>query len=338
MLHKMLGQVAGYPIVVALASVLLLTACAETQLAVHLAKEVKSTSRQETLPSETERATGVRKIGRPYQVNGVWYYPHENPDYDETGIASWYGDPFHGRLTANGERYDMNALTAAHKTLPLPTDVRVTNLDNGRSIVVRVNDRGPFVNGRIIDLSRRSAQLLGFQRQGTAKVRVQLAVSPPAVTIAEKAKTPPEQKQALPAVPRGNVAAQQLPPPPGAKEAQPRQLEQTARVASADDRVAVPTATREAAGAVPEEAQLRQLIVEPSSIFVQAGAFSQAENANRLRARLSWIGPSRITNIVVKGQEIFRVRIGPLPSVGDADGVLRQVLGEGIMDAHIIVN
>lgn len=316
----------------------MLAGCAETQLAVHLAKQIKGSEQTETAPVQAAPRNTVVKIGRPYEVNGVWYYPHEDPDYDQTGIASWYGEPFHGRLTANGERYDMNALTAAHKTLPLPTDVRVTNLDNGRSIVVRVNDRGPFVNGRIIDLSRRSAQLLGFQRQGTAKVRVQLAVSPPAVTIAEKAKTPPEQKQALPAVPRGNVAAQQLPPPPGAKEAQPRQLEQTARVASADDRVAVPTATREAAGAVPEEAQLRQLIVEPSSIFVQAGAFSQAENANRLRARLSWIGPSRITNIVVKGQEIFRVRIGPLPSVGDADGVLRQVLGEGIMDAHIIVN
>lgn len=117
---------------------------------------------------------GEQKIGRPYQIGGVWYYPEVNNDYDETGIASWYGPQFHGRPTANGERFDMNKVTAAHPTLPLPSRVRVTNLENGRSLVVRVNDRGPFARGRIIDLSRRSAQLLGFQGQGTTRVRVQL--------------------------------------------------------------------------------------------------------------------------------------------------------------------
>ena len=123
-----------------------------------------------------------------------------------------------------------------------------------------------------------------------------------------------------------------------ALEAEPRAVEQTARVASSDDRIELPSATREAAGGVPQDAQLKQVAVAPTSIFVQAGAFSQAENANRLRAQLSWLGPSRITNVYVKGQEIFRVRVGPLPSVGEADRVLQQVLDEGIMDAHIIVN
>jgi rare lipoprotein A len=119
------------------------------------------------------------KIGAPYQINGVWYRPAENFGYQEAGIASFYGGEtrgvdFHGRLTANGEIYDMNALTAAHPTLPLPTLVNVTNLENGRSIVLRVNDRGPFVHGRIIDVSRRAARELGFERQGTASVRVEV--------------------------------------------------------------------------------------------------------------------------------------------------------------------
>lgn len=114
-----------------------------------------------------------RKVGNPYKVAGVWYYPKEEPYYDETGHASWYGKDFHGKLTANGEIYNMNALTAAHKTLPMPSYVKVTNLENGRSIILRVNDRGPFVAGRLIDVSRRGAQLLGFQKQGVTRVRIQ---------------------------------------------------------------------------------------------------------------------------------------------------------------------
>src|SRR5579871_3017408 len=115
---------------------------------------------------------GVYKIGEPYEQEGTWYYPSEQPDYDETGIASWYGADFHGRRTANGEIFDANGLTAAHPTLPMPVDVRVTNLENGKSLVLRVNDRGPFKRGRIIDVSARAAQLLGFYGRGTAKVRV----------------------------------------------------------------------------------------------------------------------------------------------------------------------
>ena len=115
-----------------------------------------------------------QKVGRPYQVGGVWYYPRQDPAYDETGQASWYGPKFHGRATANGERFDMNDLTAAHRTLPMPSMVLVTNLENGRSIKLRVNDRGPFVDNRIIDVSRRAAQFLGFERKGVARVRVQI--------------------------------------------------------------------------------------------------------------------------------------------------------------------
>jgi peptidoglycan lytic transglycosylase len=119
---------------------------------------------------------GGYKVGVPYQINGVWYYPKEDFNYDRIGIASWYGHPFHGRASASGERYDMEALTAAHKTLPMPSLVEVTNLENGRRAVLRINDRGPFVSGRIIDVSRAAARKLGFKGNGIAKVRVRVLV------------------------------------------------------------------------------------------------------------------------------------------------------------------
>lgn len=115
---------------------------------------------------------GTYKLGKPYQIAGRWYHPHDNKRYEETGVASWYGPDFHGKATANGERFDENDVTAAHRTLPMPSFVEVTNLENGRKLTVRVNDRGPFAHDRIIDLSRRSAQLLGIERQGTARVHV----------------------------------------------------------------------------------------------------------------------------------------------------------------------
>jgi rare lipoprotein A len=126
------------------------------------------------VPVPIERAEGAYKIGKPYNVGGVWYYPKVDYGYRETGIASWYGPGFDGKQTANGEIYDQMALTAAHPTLPMPTMVRVTNLENGRSLRLRINDRGPFKNGRIIDLSYRAAQLLDVVEAGTAKVSVEV--------------------------------------------------------------------------------------------------------------------------------------------------------------------
>lgn len=113
------------------------------------------------------------KIGDPYNIKGKRYYPKEDLNYSETGIASWYGPNFHAKQTANGERYNQYAMTAAHRTLPLPTVVKVTNLENGRSVIVRINDRGPFAKNRIIDLSYGAAKKLGMIKQGTAKVKVE---------------------------------------------------------------------------------------------------------------------------------------------------------------------
>lgn len=118
-------------------------------------------------------SVGRRMIGEPYKVGGRWYHPREDESYDEAGFASWYGPGFHGNSTANGERFDMNALTAAHPTLPLPSYVRVTVKSTGKSAVLRVNDRGPFHRGRIIDVSKAAADRLGFRQDGRAKVRVE---------------------------------------------------------------------------------------------------------------------------------------------------------------------
>ena len=112
------------------------------------------------------------KLGRPYEVLGRRYTPRDAPDFEEVGVASWYGPTFQGKLTANGEIFDEADLSAAHRTLPLPSYVEVTNLDNGRRLVLRVNDRGPFANDRVIDLSRRAAEELGTKQAGLARVRV----------------------------------------------------------------------------------------------------------------------------------------------------------------------
>jgi rare lipoprotein A len=134
---------------------------------------VMASSRVVEPGEDVPKGGGVYRVGSPYVVGGRTYVPQEDSNYNAVGLASWYGDDFHGRYTANGEIFDMNAITAAHPTLPLPCYVRVTNLGNHKSIVVRVNDRGPYVGNRVIDLSVRTAKLLGFYGNGVAKVKVE---------------------------------------------------------------------------------------------------------------------------------------------------------------------
>jgi rare lipoprotein A len=270
---------------------------------------------------------GVYKVGKPYQVDDVWYYPREQPDYDETGIASWYGPTFYGHHTANGEMYDGNALTAAHKTLPLPVNVRVTNLDNGKSLIVRVNDRGPFARGRIIDLSKRAAELLDVVQTGTARVRVTY-LSRGDVNGAPPPETPAVIANALPAAPAAKVdsaalailpgaaveppvEAPSLPTPPPAPPMQVAATEPTGKVT----RVPVPAATH---------------------LYVQVGAFSKLENAKALLNRLG--GDLRISTLQRGGQTLYRVRSAPLNSTADADAALSRITGAGANDAHIVVD
>ncbi len=136
------------------------------------------TSASQRLFAEGDRIPkggGTYKIGSPYKIGARWYTPTEDPNYDRAGLGSWYGTDFHGRKTANGEIFDMNALTAAHPTLPIPSFAYVTNLSNNRTILVRINDRGPYAHDRVIDLSRRSAKELGFELHGVTQVRVKYA-------------------------------------------------------------------------------------------------------------------------------------------------------------------
>jgi len=134
---------------------------------------VSASPRVVKLGDPVPKGGGAYRVGKPYVVAGRTYVPAEPDSYKKDGLASWYGEDFHGRLTANGEVFDMNSIAAAHPTLPLPSYVRVTNLTNGRSMKVRVNDRGPFHENRLIDVSERTASMLGFKNNGTARVRVE---------------------------------------------------------------------------------------------------------------------------------------------------------------------
>ena len=159
------------------------------QMTVEIGKDITSSLPLTATP-------GTYKIGKPYQIKGVWYTPQESFDWEEEGLASWYGPDFHGKPTANGEIFDMNEIVAAHKTLQLPCAVRVFNLDNGRFLDVRVNDRGPFVDGRIIDLSKKAAHFLGVLRSGLARVRIQV-LKEESLILKEKALSRKGKKKAV---------------------------------------------------------------------------------------------------------------------------------------------
>jgi len=282
------------------------------------------------LPTAPPPNHGTYKVGVPYEINGTWYYPKEDPSYDETGVASWYGPNFYEKATANGETYHAGDLTAAHRTLPMPVNVRVTNLDNGKSLVVRVNDRGPFAKGRIIDLSEHAAELLGYKTAGTARVRVQFVSRadleggrpPPDIT-------PPEVATAVPAAPTTRVATDAIASVPGTAVAAPvvaRPLPTPTPVRSADAAVATqPT------GIVTQTAPVA------TRLYVQAGAFTAYQNAARLVQRLGGSGLS-ISSVTRNGQTVYRVRSGPFDDIGDADSALARISAAGSNDAKIVVD
>ncbi|MGE5146979.1 MAG: septal ring lytic transglycosylase RlpA family protein [Candidatus Eiseniibacteriota bacterium] len=285
--------------------------------------------------TEAPRSTGVPgyKIGNPYQVNGVWYYPSEDFNYDETGIASWYGPGFHGGTTANGEPYDMNAETAAHKTLPMPSLVEVTNLENGRRIQVRINDRGPFVPGRIIDLSRKSAEDLGMQRAGTARVRVRiLSEQSLAMKMEALGQSPVQVASASPSTP---VARADLAPPP-APVAMAAEPSGTSSSVGAPVHPGAPPAS--APPSEPTVPPVTVVPVKPTNIYIQAGAFSQERNAEKLRNELARLGRAQVMVADVRGKQYYRVRLGPVGSVEEGDRLLAHVISTGHGDARIVID
>lgn len=318
--------------------------------------------------------SGRYKIGNPYTLKGITYVPHVDYTYDAIGIASWYGEPFHGQATANGETYDMNDLTAAHKTLPLPSLVEVTNLDNGRTIQLRVNDRGPFADERIIDISRRGAQLLGFQNQGITRVRVRiladesrrLAVAAggnPNVVLAGNSSPAPSYaaRSVRPADPARVLATPMSAPPTASKpaaspSARPAMSAPSAARAPviAPARPSAPsTVTAAAAGAPPPPrpvvaalAPIRAAqaaappVAQPAtragSVFVQVGAYSDTDNVQRARTRLGDLGAVQVASLTVNGLPIYRVRLGPYLSDTEADRTLARAVAAGFTQSRVV--
>jgi rare lipoprotein A len=297
-----------------------------------------------SLPS----GNGVYKIGEPYQEEGVWYYPQEQPDYDETGIASWYGGEFHGHRTANGEIFDANGLTAAHPTLPMPVNVRVTNLENGKALVLRVNDRGPFRRGRIIDVSAHAAQLLGFYGKGTAKVRVTYLAradlpGAPADTMTETAVAAAPAVAA--AVPTATVQVASLDPVVATPATTPSPQTASddvppASASSADPPSPAPERPDATLEAKADEPPIATSVAGPAvtHIYVQVGSFSIRDNAERLKDRLSAAGNLTISPIDSKGRTLYRLRVGPFDDVSAADSALAQVNGVVNIGAKIVVD
>jgi rare lipoprotein A len=340
-----------------------LAACAESQLASHAVKKaqrgIAQREQQAAIPKDNERrpdgGLSLYKVGEPYQIDGKWYYPREDYSYRETGVASWYGDEFHGRFTANGEIFDMHAVSAAHRTLPMPSVVRVTNLENGRSMVVRVNDRGPFVKDRIIDLSHRGANLLGFAAKGTARVKVEIleqesrkmkeaALQGRRVTLAGFAPGAEQEPDAAATdaapVPARSLAQGGEPPPPLAA---PRiavsavPLDAPGADGDADAGAARLAAIPTAAGpAVNGGVQAARPWARP--VYVQTGAYAQFDNAVRVQTALDGLGPATLSPLTANGQRFYRVRLGPFPSPAHAQSALEQVVKRGYAGAKIVAD
>jgi rare lipoprotein A len=248
------------------------------------------------------------KVGAPYKIDGRWYAPKEDPAYEEVGIASWYGDAFHGRLTANGEVFDKRRLSAAHRTLPMPTLVEVENLENGRRIQLRVNDRGPFVGDRIIDLSHAAADALGFTAQGTAKVRVRFLGDAELHGLA-----------ALPGETPRRVAQANIPAATAAIEGG------TDPLAALIERTAGPApALRDAPPAASVE------------IWVEAAAVEDLAALKTMRLDVPEAGPVTVQSANIGGRAVQLIRFGPFLDEAIAGMSLARVQAAGFSAARII--
>jgi rare lipoprotein A len=328
-----------------------------------------------SVPDAIPRLEPRARYGNPpfYDVFGKRYYVlSSSVGYRERGVASWYGPGFHKERTSTGEPYDMYGMTAAHKTLPLPAYVRVTNLQNGRSVVVRVNDRGPFVGNRIIDLSYTAAAKLDMLRNGTAMVEVRsidTSVPPlppvvtastiPAVSTSPAASATPVASStpvaasasataSTPATAPVAAALVIMPlaaaPPATPPAAAPSTAVSLAAAPGATTPPAVPPAIA-ATNAAPEAASASGAapaapgFTRPT-LFIQAGAFSDPANAERLAQKLRGdnLGKVFVRNDVIAGRRMYRVRIGPVPDVAEFDRVVAALERAGIGDAHLALD
>jgi rare lipoprotein A len=298
-------------------------------------------------PANSTIAGGkVGGTNAPYQVGGIWYVPHEQPDYDQTGTASWYGDAFNMKATADGEIFDMNQFSAAHTTLPLPSMVEVTNLDNGKKLVVRVNDRGPFVGGRIIDLSRAAARELGYDQTGTAHVRVRYVGPAPLAGPDAGVRMASTSSFA----PRYPISRDHLPSSSPSYAYQPAAAPLARR--GADDDVVLTSykapapVTATSLGVLPDlrpaaarsssvtTTPAAHLAAAPAQTFrIQAGAFSDQDNARRAAAQLSG---AAVEPFEKNGVTLYRVYVpGPADEV-EAYAVRDKVAAAGFADARVV--
>lgn len=308
--------------------VLLLSGCSEFMVANHLWKKGQG---------EGCSAVGIDKIGNPYTIDSIRYQPMPSSvGYSERGIASWYGSDFHAKATANGECYNMYAFTAAHKTLPLPTIARVTNLENGKSVVVKVNDRGPFVRGRVIDLSYAAAQSLDVVKTGTAPVLVEAIGGSfhGAKKSASGFHARDERAETLPTVVPETSDEEELAP------LSPQEQQKLAADTAKERQLGVP-APKET---LPKPPAFEKRVVnntvplKHTNVYVQTGAFGEEERATHQQLSLTKLYKTAHINAVeINGKHFFRVRVGPFRSIADADAALANVTQHGFPDAQIKV-
>ncbi len=299
--------------------------------------------------------TGV-KIGKPYKINGKWYYPRYDEHYDEVGIASWYGPGFHGRKTANGEIYNQWGYTAAHTTLPMPSLVRVDNLENGRSITVRINDRGPFHDGRIIDLSRAAAEKLGIS--GLAKVRVRFLKDETLAYIRNNGKATGQTEYSAAAragyvkhfdvqnsqkVKGGynNNYAKVASPLPKLLKHNNNPVVDAAPLLSVAVK-SLPPLVRDANAAD----SATKTTTEPKSQVdsgysglswaIQVASFMRRENAEHMMQKLVNIGQPQLKPVVIDGRRWFRVLLHPGGKYKSQSQLLSYIRNMGLGDARLV--
>ncbi len=256
---------------------------------------------------------GLHGTDKPYQIDGKWYYPHPQPGYDEVGSASWYGREFHNRHTADGEIFDQFRPSAAHKTLPLPCLVEVTNLENGHKLTLRVNDRGPFVGDRILDVSRAAAEALGFRRQGLTRVRVRYVGPAPPLAPFTYARA---DHPASPAQDDPDDGSAPAPP----VQSTPITAAPVIMASLPPRRPLMPTDSPTAGG-----------------FAIQAAAFSNPDNARRAADQLAAAGAASIVPMINhQGVTLYRVVLAGFPDAGAAEAARAQVVAAGFRDARVI--
>lgn len=289
------------------------------------------------IPDAVPKVEPKSKYGNPesYVVFGKRYHTKSSSKgHVERGLASWYGKKFHGRRTSSGERYDMYAMTAAHKTLPLPTYARVTNVKNGRSAVVKINDRGPFHGRRVIDLSYSAAKKLGVVSKGTAMVEIRtIDPSSPQSVEEDTFLASDDGGSAAPAQARKEVVVVQRTSPKTKPKAGSRTEKTPVQVAKADKAPKPETKVTVATSDVKPRHAVG------SAMYLQVGAFGSRTNAEQLRRRLVDNIAEQVQVRTASGKKatLYKVRVGPLESRTSAKGVSQRLASLGLKSAHIVV-